>query len=266
MHFSWLELTFALKQLTQEEYDRSLIVFISHCWLRGWSGAEGWDGRPHPDNAAGDKFTLCVRGIEKVKRGMAPDMEQVYIWLDYGCIDQDGNPAGELKLLDKMVSDCIFTPIHDPEHASWDYRNKLRNAYKDYDCTAWKGTPFSYLTRGWCRIEMSYAANIALLEDSAERRNKMRAALKMQRDEGRRPHILYGSKEDSSATGPPLVLPPLQNKMFEEYHPEKGHLTKDSDREHIHQLVETLKPYMKFVDEGYEGELNENDEYHGKAS
>jgi hypothetical protein len=23
----------------------SLIIFISHCWLRGWSGAEGWDGR-----------------------------------------------------------------------------------------------------------------------------------------------------------------------------------------------------------------------------
>ena len=47
--------------------DRSinLIVFISHCWLRGWSGAEGWDGKPHPDNANGDKYRLCVEGIER---------------------------------------------------------------------------------------------------------------------------------------------------------------------------------------------------------
>jgi hypothetical protein len=21
------------------------IVFVSHCWLRGWNGAVGWDGR-----------------------------------------------------------------------------------------------------------------------------------------------------------------------------------------------------------------------------
>ena len=30
--------------------DESLYIFMSHCWLRGWSGAPGWDGRPHPDN------------------------------------------------------------------------------------------------------------------------------------------------------------------------------------------------------------------------
>ncbi len=38
-----------------------LVVFISHCWLRGWSGAEGYDGRPHPDNAAHDKYKLLCR-------------------------------------------------------------------------------------------------------------------------------------------------------------------------------------------------------------
>jgi hypothetical protein len=25
--------------------DNSLVIFISHRWLRGWSGADGWDGR-----------------------------------------------------------------------------------------------------------------------------------------------------------------------------------------------------------------------------
>ena len=30
--------------------DSSLIIFISHCWLRGY------DGRPHPDSKNGDKL------------------------------------------------------------------------------------------------------------------------------------------------------------------------------------------------------------------
>jgi hypothetical protein len=31
-----------------------LVVFVSHCWMRGYDGAEGWDGRPHPDHAQHD--------------------------------------------------------------------------------------------------------------------------------------------------------------------------------------------------------------------
>lgn len=259
------DLTITLNQLTQEEYDRILIVFISHCWLRGWSGAEGWDGRPHPDSVNDDKYWLCLSGIQSIKRGMAPDMEKVYIWLDFGCIDQDGDPAGELKLLDKIVqiSDCIFTPLYDKSYEEWDYpAGGWTNYFEEYKAPAWTGNPFSYVERGWCRVEMFYAANIPVLQDSEERRNKMRAGLKFQREQNRRPHIMYGTKEHYRMNDP-KILPPLQNTYFEQYHPEKGSLTKDSDRQHIIKLVQDLKPYMKFVEEGYEGEYNENDERHG---
>ncbi len=158
-----------LNTLSIEVYNKSLIIFISHCWLRGWSGAEGWDGRPHPDNANGDKFKLCVDGIRFIKQNMAPGMEKCYIWLDFGCIDQDGNPAGELKMLDKIVeiSDCIFTPIYDPDPTSWKLPPFINNIYKEYNSPAWIGTPHSYLNRGWCRVEMFYAANIPLFNPHA---------------------------------------------------------------------------------------------------
>ena len=73
----------------------------------------GFDGRPHPDNADHEKYTLCVDGITQLKANCASILPFCYVWLDFGCINQNGNPAGELKQLDKIVqsSDCIFTPI-----------------------------------------------------------------------------------------------------------------------------------------------------------
>jgi hypothetical protein len=85
------------------DVENSLLIFISHCWLRGWSGAEGWDGRPHPDNTTAGKYELCVDGVEQIKKTYAPGFGLCYVWLDYSCIDQDGDPAGELKQLDKLV-------------------------------------------------------------------------------------------------------------------------------------------------------------------
>ncbi len=250
------DLTITLDQLTTEAYESSLLVFISHCWLRGWSGAEGWDGRPHPDSAKGGKYTLCVEGIEQIRKTMAPGMKECYIWLDYGCIDQDGNPGGELKLLDKtiQVCDCLFSPLFDQEHKSKEYyARSWTNVLREYESQSWNGSKSSYLNRGWCRVEMFYAANIPLLEDSESRLSRMAAGLKLQKEEGRRPHVMFGSGE-RAARIPPIVLPPLQNSYFEEFHPEKGHLTKETDREIIKRLVQDLQPYMKKVKVGYDGD------------
>jgi hypothetical protein len=245
--------------------ETSLIVFISHCWLRGWAGAEGWDGRPHPDNATGDKYKLCVAGIEMIMKTLAPGMEECYIWLDFGCIDQNGDPAGELKQLDKIVEicDCILTPIYDKDHDKWALPSPFQNIFEDYKSTPWNGNNYSYLSRGWCRVEMFYAANIPLIEDSEERRGKMKAGLLSHRMEGRRPHLLYGSKEKSQ-NWPPMVLPPLQNSYFEAYNPETGSLTKAEDRDKIQSLVNELRPYMKRVKVGYEGEW-EDGKHNGKG-
>lgn len=259
------DLTVELINLGQETYNNSLIVFISHCWLRGWSGAEGWDGRAHPDTISEDKYKLCVKGIQDIMKYMAPRMDHCYIWLDYGCIDQNADPAGELKLLDKivMISDCIFTPIHDTDSEAWELSKSVDDWFKEYKSSAWNGNQFSYLNRGWCRIEMFYAAHVPILPDLELRGRKFRAGFAFQRDEGRRPHLIYGTKQFQENL-PPIILPPLQYSYFDQYHPEKGCLTKESDRIHIQHLVEELQQYIKEVKVGYEGDLKDG-KRHGEG-
>jgi hypothetical protein len=259
------ELTISLSEITQEEYNRSLFVFVSHCWLRGWSGAEGWDGRPHPDNAGNGKYALCVDGIDRIMKNMATGMENCFLWLDFGCIDQDGNPAGELKMLDKIVQvcDCLFTPIYDIDHEKWNFPQMINNWYDDYLSSAWNATPFSYMNRGWCRIEMFYAVNVPLIEDSEDRKTRFKAGIAYHRGQGRRPHILYGSKEVGNLHSP-IVLPPLQNSYFEKYSPLKGTVSVETDKVHIEMLVKELEPFMKSVKVGYEGEYKDG-KLHGKG-
>jgi hypothetical protein len=248
-----------------EEIDlgTSLLIFVSHCWLRGFAGAKGWDGRPHPDNAEGGKYNLIVEGVEKMLKVLAPGMKNCFLWLDYGCIDQNGDPAGELKQLDKIVEvcDCLLTPIYDENHASW-IMPTSGSLFEIYQSTGWRGTDYSYVNRGWCRVEMFYGANIPLKEDSSERKEKMKAGLLYHRSEGRRPHFLYGSKD--VLQGAPRALEPLQNSVFEKYHPSNGHLTISSDRNKVLQLIKELEPYMKRVEVGYVGETKDN-KPHGKG-
>jgi hypothetical protein len=257
--------TMSLGKLTVEEYDRSLIVFVSHCWLRGWSGAEGWDGRPHPDTVDGDKYKLCVDGIGKIMTSMASGMQNCYLWLDFGCIDQDGDPAGELRMLDKIISvcDCLFTPIFDKDHEQWQFPAAIYNYYDDYLSSVWNGQQFSYMNRGWCRIEMFYAVNVPLLKNSLSREAKFKAGLAYHRSQGRRPHLLYGNKEVVERRNP-HVLPPLQNSYYEKYSPIEGFVSIETDKETITRLVKELEPFMKKADVGYEGEYKDG-KYHGKG-
>jgi hypothetical protein len=257
--------TLTVNELTIDDYQKSLFIFVSHCWLRGWSGAEGWDGRPHPDTTDGDKYKLCVDGIDQIVKTMASGMENCFLWLDFGCIDQDGNPAGELKMLDKIIQvcDCLFTPIYDKDHENWILPTSFNNLYDDYLSSAWNGTPFSYMNRGWCRIEMFYAVNVPLIEDSEERKSKFKAGIAYHRGQGRRPHILYGSKEVARISSP-TILPPMQNSYFEKYSPLKGTVSVESDKVNIEILVRELEPFMKLVKVGYEGEWKD-DLKHGKG-
>jgi hypothetical protein len=43
---------------------------------------QNWRGFPHPDTKKNEKFTLCVSGIEKIIRGVAPSYhhDNVYVW------------------------------------------------------------------------------------------------------------------------------------------------------------------------------------------
>lgn len=234
----------------------SLIVLISHCWLRGWSGAEGYDGSPHPDNANHEKYRLCLNGIERIHKYMAPSMKKCYVWLDFGCINQSRNPALELKQLDKIVamSDCMFTPIVDS--TVWDYRSTPAGPYADYHATAWNAEKFGYLNRGWCRTEMLYASNIPLSEIAQRKCEKFSNGLRVAYQNNRRPHYLFGTREDRLIINP-TQLPPLQNSFFTEYHPSKGTVTVESDVQKIDQLVNELLPHMTFAKEAYVGDYAE---------
>ena len=61
---------------------------------------------------------------------------------------------------------------------------------------------------------------------------------------GRRPHILYGTKENADRW-PPLFLPPMLHSTFEEYNPDKGTLTKEEDRHRIRRLSEEARKDVK---------------------
>lgn len=64
--------------------EEALMVFISQTWQRGWVGAVGYDGKPHPDNKNNDQYNLCVEGIERAKNFYAPGMSKCFVWFDYG--------------------------------------------------------------------------------------------------------------------------------------------------------------------------------------
>lgn len=251
---------------TYQQIDRehSLIVFISHCWLRGWEGAEGWDGTPHPDNQSNNKFELCCQGIECLWRHLAPGMSHCYLWTDFGCMNQDQNPAGELKQLDEIIriADCIFTPIYHPEARFWNRPAAVRDWYVHYEAKSWNGEVYGYVNRCWCRVEMFYAANISTKKNTEERLKRLAAGLKTHAGNGIRPHFLYGTKE-MLENMPPTLLPPLQNAYFDRFHPEKGSITFEKDRLIIERLVMELLPLMKHVTVGYEGQRNQAGQRHG---
>eukprot|EP01041_Mallomonas_annulata_P007205 gene7205-14693_t len=253
------------ENLDHIDFSKSFLIFISHCWLRGSEDCEGYDKRPHPDNVKNKKFQLSVEAIDKIWGTLAPEMEKCYIWLDYGCINQDGDPAGELKQLDRIVqmSDCMLTIIHDPGWKTWKYGNSMDGHLVDYKANAWIE---GYLKRAWCRIEMLYAANIPLADDrSGQRVKKFRAGAKSAIKAGRRPHFLYGTKEKKAMLSP-KPLSPLQHSYLSTYNPANGLLSKESDRIKIIELMENLKIYLKDPYQyGYFGRRNHLEQAHGRG-
>lgn len=252
------------------DYENSLILFISHNWLRGAPVCEGWDGRPHPDNAAHEKLLHCLEAIKMIWQIMAPAMHSVYVWFDFACINQDAeNPSLELEHLDKImqVCDCVLTPVVDDKWNSWNlsFQGNLLN---DYRAKSWNGAPWGYMHRAWCRMEMLYAAFIPLLPSSrpgGERYAKFAQGLKLAADQNRRQHVLFGSKELYD-TKDLLSLPPLRFKHLQTHNPEKGQVTKEADRRKIRALMEELLLIYEPPTSGYQGDVDELGRPHGRGS
>ena len=256
----------------QIRYDKihrniSLLIFYSHGWLRGWPGAKDYnvvvdpltEPKPHPDTPNHDKFQLLLKACEWIKMAYGPDIddENIYIWFDYGCIDQDAAACDELKMLDKImgVCDMMLTTIYD-ENWTREWHDKLAvngisDIFKEYGSPAWNQGDHSYLKRAWCLVEMMYASNVPLVESSPERLSMFRGVLLKCIEEDRRPHLLMGTNE-LKLNMPPKVLPPLRDKYFIENDPRNGKLTVEGDRVKIGGLVGNLK--IKISEGKYEGE------------
>jgi hypothetical protein len=247
--------------------ESSLIIMVSHRWLRG--GLKP----PYPDTDENDKWTLCNAGITQILKAGAPGMKNCYLWLDFACIDQSKDPAGELKQLDKIVEicDCLFTPVYDPDHASWSYPSGCYTNFDICGSSGWKEkdesgniNPEGYVSRGWCRMEMFYAANIPIISDDQQRSRKFASGLQFHRTRGRRPQYLYSSKEYATQVAP-ILLAPLVNSYFEDFHPEKGYVTMDSDKVIIRKLIDQLAPYMTTPVNHYKGEMKDG-QPHGRGT
>lgn len=68
--------------------EKSLLIFLSHCWLRGFPGAPGYDKKPHPDNASNDKFKLMISAINALIFSQTKNIkeENVYVWIDFAIL------------------------------------------------------------------------------------------------------------------------------------------------------------------------------------
>ena len=192
-------------------------------------------------------------------------MTQCYIWLDFGCINQDSDPAAELKQLDKIVQscDCILTPIVDHSHEKWTLTFTGAGLMSDYKASAWRDGKYAYLNRGWCRMEMFYAANVPLLSD-VNRIQNFDAGLYRQARAGRRPHFLYGTKEMMGNLNPRIVES-LQHSYLEVFNPLIGNVTKEEDRPKIEILMTALDQYVVKVQEEYVGAVNSMGNPDGKG-
>ena len=102
---------------------RSLLIFLSHCWLRGYPGAPGYEKKPHPDNIYHDKFNLMISAVNALIFSQTTNIkeENVYVWIDFASMNQDEDAAGELKQLKKIVQVCdlMLTPLVDYNHKDW---------------------------------------------------------------------------------------------------------------------------------------------------
>ena len=238
--------------------ENSLLVFVSHRWLRSQDN--------HPDDPVDSKFQLIVEGLEKVKKSFCPDMQNMFVWLDYSSIDQDGNKMGELKLLDQIIQLCdiMFTPIVDDLWESRTY-DIGPGWLMTYPAPWWCDAQIGYRNRGWCRLEMYLAANEPLIPSDAMRLDRMQAGLRTFAEVKKvRAHILYGTRESKSRL-PPILLPPFQNDLYEKLNPlaPTAFITKEDDRVYIKELMG--RNTRKVVQEGYEGDRNSAGQMHGQG-
>ena len=246
------------RDLRQSE-SKICYVFVSHRWLRPASGAAGL-----PDDEEDSKCWLILQALEKLRGPRAPVPEDVdfALWIDWSCLDQD-NPhvANELNTTMRSIMECcdlVLTPVVDPDYKNIRFKNPDYNlgAHEEeelpedgwlegYRARAW----VDYLDRAWCRVEMMLGAAYAVNEHS-ERATLFRGVLQAAVLQGRRPHVIVGTRE-AELDMPPCFLKPLMHHIFARYAPEDGTLTDSRDRVPICEMSRLAREHWPPLEPGY---------------
>jgi hypothetical protein len=157
------------------------------------------------------------------------------------CINQDSpNPAEQLNFgLRRIIGSCDFmvTPIFDPEWMAWSSKLDATTQRSYWELEDYKAPGFQdYFSRAYIRLDMFFNANMPV----DKRRAKLFGGrLRNEISEGRRPHLVFGTRELES--GSMLVfMPPLQDDRLEKYHPTKGNYFSSNDAVYISAQVEEL--------------------------
>jgi hypothetical protein len=215
----------------------------------------------HPDRigeAGNPKHKLVVSGINKLLAGSLKGKE-VYLWIDYSCMPQDGS-VDEIASLPSYLErmDGIFTPIVDPDPFWVNMDNSAIKSswFEDYNSRIW----VSYTSRAWCRMEFFMNANAPLHPDCCSYYELVGSHLQG------RVHFLYGTRE-AERYAPPIVLAPLLNTLYEDFRPEEGEVSQPPDiKNKIKPLCEAMARYVKEVAKsGYEGGTDAEGMRHGQG-
>jgi hypothetical protein len=223
----------------------SLLVFISHRWLQGTKDDA------EPDNEMLDHYNLIVEGVQMLKDTYAAKMDNVYLWIDFGCVDQNGdtNPT-KFRLVEVMsVCDLMLTPIYDPDPCSWRFEDSAtQSVLENYVIQEIEGDCMNYLARSWCRLEMYLCAHVPFWNPEASRIAKFGNALQFAHLNNRRPHFFYGTKVENDL---PIMLPPLSQEFLLSHDPIKGTIGREEDKDAIIEFMKLCPPAESVV--GYTG-------------
>jgi hypothetical protein len=159
------------------------------------------------------------------------------------CINQDSaNPAAQLNgSMGRIIGSCdmMVTPVIDKQWQNWSVDacsgeiKEIKDPFTDYKAPGF----IEYLSRGWCRLEMFFNANMPVI---SQRRKYFGGKLGQFMDEKkRRPHLVFGTREQERGEAP-LILRVLRDDEFKHYYPAHGLLFDKRDTSAIEAYVEEL--------------------------
>ena len=261
-----------IRDVSSLDLSDAFIVYISHVWMRSRPSLDNFKDYPRPDSADNEHYKLCVAGIESLLASNQVSLSKCYLWIDCSCLRQRdpstlSGPKGPIKVdrtkeIDRQIGqimymcDCMFTP--DTGLADFVRTSAIGDAKKVSDAGH-----AAYLNRGWCSLEMYYASFIPLSKTSQHKQKYVTRAIAHAFELKRRPHFVYGAKEQTHQKAP-LIVPAMRHNSLKMFDPAKGYFTHDEDAKVVRVLFKELAyHYMKSEPLGYKGKTDEKGLRHG---